>query len=329
MKNKYFLYVSIGVCAAAFFGVYVLYNTTAFKIDVSTASASQLRDQKKYWGEVIHAEGKDEAYAKFLALAPTLSLSTHEQAHAFGEALYEVAGLNGLSACDSSFEFGCYHSFFGVAVQAEGIEVLPQFDEACKTKYGDRNLPCQHGIGHGVMVYADYDNLTKALELCQTISNLPTGGCSSGVFMEYNFHAMDTSTSTYVRRKSENVFEPCDALPAVFQDSCYNEQVQWWQTVFKNDFAYIGTLCQTLPYASSTYEACFHGIGNYVAVDAKKEYQGIIDRCMSMPNEETKSLCHEGASWLVIFDEGNDDNAKNLCTVLKDPYQTTCLERLR
>ena len=297
---------------------------------VTSESASSLRALKERWKNSIQKDGAEDSYTAFKSEASKLdSVSAHAESHAFGEALYELKGLEGLSTCDSSFEFGCYHSFFGLAVSAEGIGTLPKFDQACKTKYGDRNLPCQHGIGHGILVYTDY-NLVKALELCETISTLPTGGCSSGVFMEYNFHSMaENADGSYLREKSENLYEPCDTLPTRFQASCYVEQVQWWQGIEKGDFKIIGHLCAALPVHSDVYEACYHGVGNYGATQVSSEFEGTIKICALMPNEESEALCHEGASWLIRGQEGKEQDAHKLCDVLHEPYRSSCAKKLQ
>lgn len=293
------------------------------------ATASELRALKSKWKDAIVEMGAPNAYAAFLKEAPQLSIDTHAQSHAFGEALYEVEGLPGLKVCDSSFEFGCYHSFFGLAVNAEGIGSLSKFNEACKSKFNN-NLPCQHGIGHGVLVYTDYDNLVEALELCETISSLPTGGCSSGVFMEYNFHTMDSSSGNqYIRGKTDDVYAPCNSLPERFQASCYNEQVQWWQNIYNSDFAYIGELCAVLPDGSDIYEACYHGIGNYTAAETQFNYEDIVATCVQMPNINAQALCHEGATWLMNGDKSKKDEAMQLCKVLSSPYDTNCLRKLQ
>ena len=294
-----------------------------------TATAQTLREAKISWEKRIKEIGPEKASKEFVSQAPSLPLSTHDQAHAFGEALYAVEGLNGLGYCDSSFEFGCYHSFFGVAVAEEGIGVLSKFDEACKSAYPKMYMPCQHGIGHGILVYTDYENLIDALKLCETVSTLPTGGCSSGVFMENNFHTMDTSVGTSFLRSTDNdLYAPCNTLPERFQASCYFEQVQWWQNLFNNDFEYLGKLCVALPANSAEYTACYNGIGNYVAAFAAREYQGIINQCATMPDDQSVASCHEGASWLLLSEEKTRDSAHSLCTSLKEPYQSACLQKL-
>ncbi len=324
--------MALGIVCAMVLGVYMyvthdLVSSTAQP--QPQASAATLREATAFWQSRIATIGPETAYAEFLATAPTLPLATHEQAHAFGEALYAQEGLQGLKYCDSSFEFGCYHSFFGVAVAKEGIDILPKFKDACVSAYSDTSLPCQHGIGHGVLVYTDYENLTEALELCGTISDEPTGGCSSGVFMENNFHTMDESVdATYVRPQTGNLYEPCASLPERFQSSCYLEQVQWWQSIFNSDFQHIGTLCEALPKNTDVYDACFHGIGNYLAANVKLEIEPIAVGCAQMSSSRTQALCHEGASWLVRADGSGIEKAKMVCAALPIETRMICAQKL-
>jgi hypothetical protein len=132
---------------------------------------------------------------------------------------------------------------------------------------------------------------------------------------------------SYLREKSKNLYEPCDSLPKHFQASCYFEQVQWWQNVFNSDFKYIGELCGTLPRGSVEFIACYNGIGNYVAAETESLPLRIISLCSVMPDEETESLCIEGASWLVGFNENNNDT-KLLCEALEGLYKTACLQKM-
>lgn len=322
-----FIIVTVSVCLYG--NNFLLKQNESHQNNLPPATASALREAKEFWKLQIKAIGPEKAYTDFLARAANDTLPPHEQAHAFGEALYNEEGLSGLGYCDSSFEFGCYHSFFGVAVAEKGIGVLPEFRDACQAKFGDYNLPCEHGIGHGVLVYTDYENLEEALRLCESISTLPTGGCSSGVFMEYNFHTMDESTQGFLREKNANLYEPCVGLAEKFQPSCYVEQVQWWQNLFNNDFKYIGVLCSQLVGTKESQEACFHGIGNYLAASVDLSVEKIIAGCTAMPNVEEQTLCHEGASWLVRGDGSEIKNAEKICSALPEIYAFECLKKLQ
>lgn len=298
-----------------------------------TGDAGELRALTQFWEDTIKEMGAEGAYASFKEQSPlSKTLTEHSQAHAFGEALYETEGLSGLKICDTTFDFGCYHSFFGVAVNKEGIESLPQLSASCSEKYAevDKNLPCQHGIGHGLLVYTDYPHILQALTLCETISESLLGGCTSGVFMEYNFHTIDESKGEgFFREKGDDLYAPCNTLPARFQPSCYFEQVQWWQATFKGDFKYIGELCGVFEESSENFLACYNGIGNYVAAQAHNDISKIVELCSLMDTQEKRSRCHEGASWLVRSAPGMEGKVEELCAVLVEPYRSECFQKLK
>ena len=96
-------------------------DITAVSVPTTEVTASSLRASVITWEHAIKEVGAEEAYKRFIESASKDRVSAHQQAHAFGEALYNQLGIDGLKVCDSSFEFGCYHSFFGTAVEKEGI----------------------------------------------------------------------------------------------------------------------------------------------------------------------------------------------------------------
>ena len=331
-KTLFAVLVVVVVCAAVLCGVWWWSNASQEAVNAEgtlSDEARELREIKKRWIDTIKREGPDDSYAAFLQEAPTLRIDVHAQAHAFGEALYEVEGIEGLSTCDPSFEFGCYHSFFGVAVNEEGIETLPNFARVCKDKYQNMSLPWQHGIGHGVVVYTDYE-LEDALKLCDTISDMPTGGCSSGVFMEYNFHTMQiTGSERYLRPYEGDDYKPCATLPQQYQPSCYLEQVQWWENIYTFDYEKIGQLCAEIPGGNrDNYNACYHGVGNYVADHHRRVTDDVIATCARMPNEESVALCHEGASWLIREGGEGLEEASKMCEALEGEYEEACFDKL-
>ena len=296
---------------------------------VLRTSGEDLLPIKGFWKSEIRRLGADRAYAAFLEQAPENDIvDTHTLAHLFGEALYEEVGINGIKTCDASFKFGCYHSFFGMAVYREGIDVLPVFDQACKDSYGNFNLPCQHGIGHGLLVHTGYGELEKALQLCEQISWQPTGGCSSGVFMEYNFHTMEADDGEYVRAPDNDLYFPCSTLSDRYQPSCYLEQTQWWESVFGSDWKKIGELCVAIPSAENR-QACFHGMGNYIAAEAELDPQKAVVLCAVAP-ETGRAFCHEGASWLIRGSGEGIGQARLVCRALADEGERTrCLNTLQ
>lgn len=297
------------------------------------ASGNELTDIRSFWREQIKASDGASAAEDFYATAlskATPSIDAHTLAHLFGEALYEEVGLAGIGYCRTDFEFGCFHSFFALAVKEKGIEILPILDDACVEAFGTAYLPCQHGLGHGIVVYTGYDALLEALTLCEKIRWQPLGGCSSGVFMEHNFHTMaasETGTS-FLRPLEDDVYAPCSTLPQKHQPSCYQEQVQWWQNHFSNDFTYIGTLCDAVP-ETENRTACFNGIGNYVAASNNLNVTSITTICGTMPNQFGIVECQQGGAWLVRGDGSGIESAEKVCEGLQNEEAiATCRERL-
>lgn len=301
-------------------------NTTNIPANIKPAI---IQEERERWQKEIQKEGAETAYKKFKEEFSSRQYGEqHTVAHIIGELLYEKLGSKGFVVCDESFAYGCYHSFFGKAVATEGNSVLPIFHKGCIEKYSDLSLPCRHGIGHGIMSYVGNEKLLEALDLCFGLSQEPTGGCTSGVFMEYNFRTMeDPSGEKILTRKYDgNPFKPCNTLPDKFQQSCYFEQVQWWETVFSGDYGKIGELCDKLENQLNK-QACFHGTGNYAAPFSGHDAGKTSLLCQKMPTPQGQAFCVEGASWIFLGMRKKDD-ARTLCQTLKDRFQKECLQKL-
>jgi len=74
-------------------------------------------ESQEYWSAKIKKSGPEKVYKEFLEINKDNDESIqHGNAHTFGGVLYEEIGKEGLSICDSSFSFGCYHEFLGTAI---------------------------------------------------------------------------------------------------------------------------------------------------------------------------------------------------------------------
>lgn len=288
------------------------------------------KQEYKYWNEQIDKVGAEAAYKGFKEKYSSSPYgSQHSLAHVLGELLYDKLGVKGVSICDDSFSFGCYHSFFGKAVSKEGLKVTKEFDQACKDKYGQKNLPCQHGIGHGLLSYFGNEKLVNALNECTKITWQSLGGCSSGVFMEYNFQTMADPTKASVRvLTKEGPHYPCKKVPSKFTPVCYFEQVQWWESTFSNDYKKIGSLCAEVQDMQSK-EACFHGAGNYAAPSVNYDVGKTTNLCNQMPTLVGKADCIEGASWILLARPNGSQDALTLCDALQDEFRNNCILKVK
>ncbi len=283
----------------------------------------------KYWVKRIGEVGGDMAYGEFKDKYKNENFGMqHTMSHVFGVVLFDTLGLDGVAVCDSTFAFGCYHSFFGKAISVNGVSVITSLDQACLKKWGLEGLGCPHGIGHGVISYLGYDRLLDSLNECSKLSwKQPIGGCTSGAFMEYNYHTMEDPSSVKSRAlDAKDPYAPCSSLPDKFLQACYFEQASWWEKVYSRDYQKIGVLCQAIN-GDMEKDACFRGIGNVAAPSSNYDVPKTIEACSYMPSKSTMVLCRDGASWGFTADPSYTRFAAGICQGLEIADQKECMRR--
>ncbi len=314
------------IIVAVLIGVLGAYFSVEQKPAPDAALALSKNNQQvlEYWLDVIKEEGGKAAYEKFADTYKALrNGEQHEFAHIFGEALYKVEGVPGVAVCDSQFAFGCYHSFFGFALLDKGLDIIKDLDQACIDVYGRKGLGCQHGIGHGVITELGYDKLDESLEACMRLDwQEPIGGCTSGVFMEFNFATMDQGEIRQPEDKGE--YYPCTEVEKRFSQACYFEQPAWWSVRSDQDFELVGVRCEAVA-DTLNREACYRGVGNVVAGMTEYSLDEITAACKLMPNEEGEILCIEGATWIVSAQPEFEDVWQSLCEPYTGDYYDRCI----
>jgi len=312
---------------------FTISQSGASRISVSPtlrARSSDLEEERERWSRHMDAAGAERAYEDFKeAYRREHFNDQHLAAHILGELLYEKIGSKGIAVCDSTFSFGCYHSFFGRALSNEGAGIIKALDDACIEKYGPLGVGCQHGIGHGLVEYFGHGELLAALEACQTLSwKKPLFGCKSGVFMEYNLPILVDSSSaiaTLREFRAEQPYEPCPSLPEEFRQACYYALGQWWASVVGSDFTKIGTLCRGV-LDKEEREACYLGVGNVAAPSSGYNVPGTINACKKMPGAEGELFCRAGASWAFYAIPEHRSVALTLCGGLESADEHLCAE---
>lgn len=322
-----FLLICIGV--SIFHGVFSPRTEPSAEKETLTRNNFFLQ-VKENWRAEMREGDIGEVYLKLQQHLPNVHQDVHTGAHVLGELLYEEAGLAGLSVCTSDNGFGCYHGFFNAAINKEGIEVLPKLDAACKEAYGQIDTRCQHGLGHGLLVYTGYENLSDALELCTTINSPKMGSCLNGVFMEYNFHTMEKPGEEYYREIGDIslAYEPCVSIDSWYREACYQEQSHWWAEVFGGDFAMIGALCEQI-IKQEERAACFQGTGETITTKIGYYYDSVLEICNALPTKDAAELCRQGASWRFVGRSGEDrDHYIQLCDSLSSERKESCMSLL-
>ncbi|MBL4644427.1 MAG: hypothetical protein JKX80_01010 [Candidatus Pacebacteria bacterium] len=275
----------------------------------------QVVDSESYefWSELIQKVGARKAFDQLIASAQGLSYGLqHERAHLFGGILYTQEGVSGLTVCDERLNYGCFHEFLGSAIAELGLSSLAELNQACIDYLGTDAAFCQHGIGHGIQTYFGYtkNDLIDALSTCQSLpANDPIGGCSGGIFMEYNFRTMIAEENEVGRKfTTTNVFQPCSELSGDDLLACSYWQPQWWQQVQFEDkstlevFKKVGQQCREMLTESELLQNCFRGIGNVIPAIESITIERTQELCdvASDSNEHYMQLCVETARDRVI-----------------------------
>ncbi len=296
-------------------------KTEVLTSDVVTQLSSA--EEVVYWKQQILKRGGPAAYADFVAMYLEQPYQIqHTHAHVFGEALYKVVGIEGVSVCDSNFGFGCFHSFFGWAMVANGTGIVKELDVACIEAYGEKGLGCPHGIGHGVMVEIGTEHLDDALAICSELNwQKPIGGCSSGVFMEYNQNTMGDGS---LRAPKDDWHFPCNAVSDRYTEACYFEQTTWWAGIMNDDFNFIGKRCAEIEVLADK-QACFRGAGHTSNSVFSFNFVKMREACSKMPDAEAELLCVEGATWLTSWDSRFQDTWEQMCAGYADEELIRCL----
>ncbi len=296
-------------------------------------SNSAIVSERERWSKIIDAVGPEQAYSDFKSEYMNENFGKqHLAAHIMGTLLYQKEGIAGQAVCDSTFSFGCYHSFFSKALTDKGLSIIPKLNQVCLDKFGPLGSGCQHGIGHGIMDYFGPSHLLAALNACQpTTTPSPIAGCTSGVFMEYNVPVIISETDAVAESRPINPqkpYDPCPQLPESFQESCYYSIGQWWdQTdVYRGKWKEQGLLCKNIPNATHM-ETCYLGIGNVAAPDNGFDPDKAIAACKEMPDAKAIVICQAGASWSFAANPQFKPLAIKMCWQLDKNDTAECLRR--
>lgn len=279
------------------------------------------------WSKKV-AENAASAYDEFkreYASAPFAA--QHETAHTIGILLYTSSGLSGISICDESFAFGCYHGFFGRVIADKGAGVVPDLAKKCREQYGAQGTGCEHGIGHGIMEYTGRDKLLEGLELCKKTGQVnELYGCTSGLFMEYNrlMTFRDGAASVDERPiDMKDPLAPCNSIvPAPYRTSCYFEIGLWWKGQLGADYETIGNLC-TKAATQAERNACYRGWGTVVAESVDHNPAEAKKTCGLIRAPSGADMCTLGVA-SRFFPAGYPEAGRKMCAGLSGTLAQEC-----
>ncbi len=281
--------------------------------------------EKNKWKQDIKDVGVEKAYEIFKKEVGERPLGIqHSLAHIFGELIYDSEGIGGIVYCDTSFSYGCYHSFSGKAIISEGLSAVRELDRLCKIYWKSDATRCLHGIGHGILGYVGYGNLAKALTICETmIDSREFNGCAGGVFMEYNFHTMESISGNDIRKSAgESLMEPCASVKTIFKPDCYFNQMQWWVSHFKNVYTEPVKLCESSEKEYIPY--CIKGFADLV-VARTWDVAVVKKACENFTDAQYQLSCKNHGYTLLFRKPEVKETAYKMCEGLSGADKTMCL----
>jgi hypothetical protein len=329
MSTKTLVSLVSGLSVLVIASLVFLYETETIKPQdpLDVLWSGNYTKERTFWKKEIDKVGTEKAYEAFKLETNGKEFGiAHTLSHIMGELIYEKEGIKGIVVCDASFAFGCYHSFFGRAITDGGVESVFALDQECVKRFGlDRGLGCAHGIGHGLLGYLGDEKLVDALNTCNKLSwKEKLGGCSSGVFMEYNFHTMQTLKGAVNRVfNPDRPYEPCTDIPKENRQACYFDQPQWWLRTFSDDFTKVGIFCQGVE-DKTEQRACYLGIGNVAAPSADYDVKKTRQECSMLPNQEARAFCLARAAWAFISEPSAYMRAPEVCEGLSTSELREC-----
>lgn len=248
----------------------------------------------------------------------------HEFAHIAGNALYAKRGVDGISACDPTFAFGCYHGVAEEMLLDVGKDGVTQIESACYKFFPQDSAlaaSCVHGIGHGLLTWNSLD-VDKSLVDCDLLGAQNRQYCYDGVFMENAPNAKSSPEKTS--------WDFCSGFGEAYHPACAKYQVYGFGETVNWDFAKMAQFCDSAP-NQILRNSCFPGFGFFAANAAQGDADKAKEICALSPSEDGRYMCTMSAAVEIIFQEYSKwwEESDQLCASLPGGWGSECASRTR
>ena len=181
---------------------------------------------------------------------------------------------------------------------------------------------CMHGLGHGLIIFYQYDIL-EALKRCEDFDfALEEKSCSNGIFMGNAQANFDTGKGAF---EKGNLHYPCNEVESKFAGPCYVMQATYF--LANNDFEVYSSFkeCEKMS-SSESIKHCYFGIGLQLERDAKGEITQSLLFCKAGNIKEYQTFCLRGMlfSTSTIYLE----NGFSFCSKIPEQYKAECYDGL-
>ncbi len=292
-------------------------------------------------GDIFNDSGALRAYLKEfgvrktmqrLSALATVEESCHWVAHDAGEIGLELYGDSVFRECSDDCQSGCYHGAIAAYFKERGTaDLSANLQRVCSAELNDFvRLQCFHGIGHGLLAWANYD-LPEALRGCDLLPK-NRSACWVGVFME---NAAAASPAEAVGEPARHVSDylsgdplyPCTVVGEKYRSTCYFMQTTRMARMFSGDLSRVTRACLTAP--AEYQRSCFESMGRDVGTMPLGDPRGAIEKCGFAPQGVHRTACLVGVAEDVFWDPSGQDAALGFCAALSEESERlTCYRRI-
>jgi hypothetical protein len=284
--------------------------------------------QKKYYLRLINRIGVEKAQEELMNSGLEFNGNTHLLNHAVGEFIFEKYGPEGISKCKDYFSSSCYHGIIINTLSSGNLSILDTMLDKCREKGEGSLLNCVHGMGHGFLPWVGYANLTKALDLCDRLSERSAGispdACYTGVFMENIWGVHDGKPSPDRWIKNDDKHYPCNdpRISERYLNACWQQQHTIMIDVFDLNFDQVANEC--IGVKNKAYQkSCFEGLFQSIHGFSRNKVNAQINECGKMPVGWINSCISNQLIFGVA--QGDDKTPFELCDRIN---RNTCYKDL-
>ncbi|MBP9668733.1 MAG: hypothetical protein KBE09_00380 [Candidatus Pacebacteria bacterium] len=287
------------------------FSTQAPRTSLEPAYATRsVPERLAHWQARIREVGGEQAYSELAEVISTYAPHyQHDEVHLFGDALYRVHSISGVSVCDGRFGYACFHAFMIRALIESGASEAQQLYNVCLDTLGESSRECEHGIGHGLLALLKEEatdaDLQKALATCETLQppSHPISGCAGGVFMEFLVKSMASGSIEPREFTDARALDPCSTLTnSPHLASCFYWLPVWWMLATPERAQdpliaeKMGAWCREAPTEEAT-KSCVKGVANRMQLLTNEQPALTYERCAAVTKDpELRYVCQTHAA---------------------------------
>lgn len=275
-----------------------------------------------------------ETFVEIITLYDQSQYPCHQISHHFGMWLFGYIGTvedslqYAKQQCGGGIFHGIIENFFTVQrfnqITPEQISLEKLCPKIQGHQYSIERWQCLHGIGHGLVVYYDYDVFT-ATEQCEVFEpGWEQLSCTKGIFMQNVVYNYKTNQGDF--EKTDSLY-PCNQIDEKFAPACYHYHTSY--LLKQNNFSLVNSFkdCDNIS-PESLIKYCYYGMGRQLSSHIKGTAENALFLCKLGPQSNYHSECITGVLLTLVNENTNADKGFQYCKIMPDEFKENCYDGL-